>query len=531
MKIKQRIYGDALKSMRLPIVLHTAVTCAEGILTVFTASILGQFADSVFRLDFSLGAKNALSLAAALFAMIALLPAASLMANMSMLKYALVHDRMILGRFLDKTYDSILQYELGDIQNRLDWDPTELRCYLVEYFYKGLMIPVTLAFLLFSALRLSPVYTLIVFALSLLKLAVPLAVKKMEGRYEKENREYASQLRSLETEITTHPCQIVLCGLGNRFCEKAEKLYQIYFNRTESKSIRLSAGAKALSSFTGTFCTLGILLSGSLLAANGIVTPGTVAAMYGFSAVFNTLLENTGFLIRNTPVLKNTAERLAMFYEDAEDNAGAETDEIANLYCDALSYAYDKTQETAPSPAFSICRGEKTALCGANGTGKSTLMKVLLGLLTGYGGSILVNGRELSHLNPHRYRRHVAYAPQEPYLFEGTVLENIRLGNPGMSDARLLSLMGKMGIASLADKRVEPGNTGLSGGERQKISIARAVAKDADVLFLDEPGNNLDAGTLDWLCGFLRESRRTVVFISHDRQLTECADSVVELKG
>ena len=85
--------------MRLPILLHTAVSCTEGILTVFTATILGRFADSVFRLDFSLSIRSAVSLGLALFAMIAFLPAVALLANMFMLKYALVHDRMIIGRF------------------------------------------------------------------------------------------------------------------------------------------------------------------------------------------------------------------------------------------------------------------------------------------------------------------------------------------------------------------------------------------------------------------------------------------------
>ena len=74
MKIKNKIYADALNSMRLPILLHTAVSCTEGILTVFTATILGRFADSVFRLDFSLSIRSAVSLGLALFAMIAFLP-------------------------------------------------------------------------------------------------------------------------------------------------------------------------------------------------------------------------------------------------------------------------------------------------------------------------------------------------------------------------------------------------------------------------------------------------------------------------
>ena len=530
MKTKKSIYRDALSAMRIPILLHTAVSCAEGILTVITATILGQFADAVFRLDFSLSARSAVFLGIALLTMIAVLPAASLLANMFMLKYSLVHDRMVLGRFLDKKYDSILRYELGDIQNRLDWDPTNLRCYLVEYFNRGTMVLVTFVLLLFSAMALSPAYTLIVFVLSLLKLAVPLAVRKLEGRYEKENREYASQPRSLEAEITQRPCMVKLYGLGDAFRAKAGKLYRDYFERTEVRSIRLSAAAEAISSFTGTFCTLAILLSGSFLAAGGLITPGTVAAMYSYFAVFHTLLENMGFLIRNTPVLKNTAERLSLFYEDAEDTGGKEIDEIADIRCENLSYAYGEHQALS-QVSFSIHPGEKTALCGPNGSGKSTLMKIMLGLLTGYGGSLRINGRELSELDPAKYRRHIAYAPQDPYLFEGTVLENIRIGNPEMSEAALKSLLDQMGIGHLADHRVAPGSEGLSGGEKQKISIARASVRNTAFLFLDEPGNNLDKATLDWLCAFLRKSGKSIVFISHDDRLTACADNIVMLPG
>ena len=617
-KIKKKIYGDALYSMRIPILLHTAVACAEGILAVFTATILGQFADSVFRLDFALGMESALSLGLALCGMILFLPALTLLANVFMLKYSLVHDRMVLGRFLDKTYDSILPYEPGDIQNRLDWDPTRLRCYLVEYFDKGLMVPVTLAFLLFHALELSPVYTAAVFGISLLKLLIPLAVRKMEGRCEQETREYTSARRSLEAEITQNPCMVKLYGLGEAFGGKADRLYQDFFRQTQKTSIRLSAGAQALSSFTGTFCLLAILLSGSLLAAKGFITPGTVAAMYGYSAVFNTLFENTGFLLRNLPVLRNTADRLSMFYENAEENsehimeqndknkqnnftnkaireyvqknvknvstgttkntstgtaknastttakntstatakntstgttknASIETmknaaekaaiptdgtsndrNQITQLDCQNLSYAYGG-QQALSRISFSLRPGGKTALCGPNGSGKSTLLKVMACLLTNYNGKFLVNGMELREWDTWAYRSHIAYAPQEPYLFQGSVLENIKIGNPSLSDAAAQALMEKMGIGYLAQTPISPGNSGLSGGEKQKISIARAVASDRPFLFLDEPGNHLDGDTLDWLCAFLRKSSKTIVFVSHHERLTACADRQIWL--
>ncbi len=334
--IKKKIYADGLLAMCIPILMHTAVACVEGVLTVYAASVLGEFADSVFRLDFALGMKNVMLLGFSLFAMIALLPVLGLMANMLMLKYALVHDRMIIGRFLDKKYDSLLQYELGDIQNRLDWDPTELRCYLVMFFEKGVMVPVTLTFLLYHALKLSPLYTVVVLALSLLMLIVPAAVKKLEGRYEKEGREYASRRRSLETEFTSYPCMVKLYGLGEAYVAKADSLYQAYFQKTESRSIRLSKAAEAAASFAETFCLLAILFTGALLAAEGVITLGSVAAMYGYFAVFGTLLDNIGYLVRKMPVFKNIVERLTLFYEGAEEAA-----DPANTWADDLKQAMD----------------------------------------------------------------------------------------------------------------------------------------------------------------------------------------------
>ena len=118
----------------------------------------------------------------------------------------------------------------------------------------------------------------------------------------------SSQRRSLETEITQRPCMVALYGMGDAFCAWAERLYQGFFRQTESRSIRLSCAADAVSSFTGTFCTLAILLSGALLAAEGQIAPGTVAAMYGYSAVFHTLLENVGSRCPASPGQSCTAK-------------------------------------------------------------------------------------------------------------------------------------------------------------------------------------------------------------------------------
>ena len=132
--------------------------------------------------------------------------------------------------------------------------------------------------------------------------------------------------------------------------------------------------------------------------------------------------------------------------------------------------------------------------------------------------------REFSEIRMDSLRRQFAYAQQDPYLFEGTVRENIHLGNLQASDKEVEDVMERLGILALADRQITLGQKELSGGEKQKISIARAVLKNADILLLDEPDNNLDSQTLEWLKNFIRQSNKTIIYVSHDEMLSKAAD-------
>lgn len=527
--MKKQIYSDALRSMRIPIFMHTAESCLEGLLTVFTATIFGEFADSVFQFNFAFGMKNISRLVLSLFAMLVVLPVISLTANMFMLKYALVHDRMVIGRFLDKRYDSVQRLAVGDIQNRLDSDLCDFRITLVEFFWRSFMVPVTLVCLLCNALPLSPIYTLIVFSVSVIHLTVPAAVRKKEGRYDRETREYESDVRAYETEITNRPYTVKIYGLKGAFIERLDRLYRIFFVRTKVKSIRLRKLSEVLLSFTDIFCTLAILLIGSYLVAAEQILPGTVAAMYGYFAVFNTLIKNIEYLIRSFPLLRNLANRLEIFYEDSESSEGEMVESITGIRAENLSYAYDNHTAVNGRFLYGKRRRENGGL-RKNGSGKSTLIRLMLGLTKGYRGKLQMDGHELSKLNFDQYLDFVAYAPQEPYLFEGTVLENIQTDHFDTSKGDIEALMRKMGIGYLSERIVRANGNELSGGEKQKISIARAVMKNTSVLFLDEPDNNLDGETVRWLCDFIKKCDKTVIYVSHDPVLIFSADKVLMLE-
>lgn len=529
-KLHRKIYGDCIRATALPIVLYGVQECFAGILSVVTADLLGRFANAVFALDFAFGRENLGKLLLCIALTVGVCPMMMYVANYFMIKNSIAHDRMVLGRFLDKEYASVLRLEAGDIQHRLDWDPTNLRCYFVAAVTDSLYVVVTLVYLLICALAVSPLYTWIVFAISLGKLGVPVAVRKMEAWFDKKKREYSNTVGTYEDEIVRQPHAVRQYGVAEAMIARMDRIWVEHFAAVESKSIVTGRVTGGISGFLDTFCTFAVLLTGAVLAARGDILPGTVAAMVGYFGVFGSLMGKVSELIRDTPKLANITERMEIFYEDEEDLAGEDAPELREIRADGLKFTYVGSERAAfEGLSFVRAVDGKTAVCGANGSGKSTFIKILCGLLRPYSGSLTVDGLEFSKISPEKWREHVAYAPQEPVLFAGTVRENIRLGNRSATDAEVDAVLGELGMSDLAERVVEPGKSDFSGGEKQKISVARALMKNARLLILDEPGNNLDAATVAWLEDFLRKTTRSVVYITHDRAMEELADAVVRL--
>ncbi|HEX9204803.1 MAG TPA: ABC transporter ATP-binding protein [Candidatus Deferrimicrobiaceae bacterium] len=175
-------------------------------------------------------------------------------------------------------------------------------------------------------------------------------------------------------------------------------------------------------------------------------------------------------------------------------------------------------------PSLSVHGGETLAVIGPNGAGKSTLLLALATILAPSAGSVLFRGMPVgSGEAALPYRRRIAVTFQEPLLFDGTVAWNaeagLRLRNVPKAEAarRAGEMLGRLQVAHLSGRSART----LSGGEAQRVSLARAFAVDPDVLFLDEPFSALDPGSregiVDDLEAALRESGATAVFVTHDR--------------
>lgn len=189
---------------------------------------------------------------------------------------------------------------------------------------------------------------------------------------------------------------------------------------------------------------------------------------------------------------------------------------------------------------FSIKAGQKVALVGETGAGKSTLAHLLMRFLDPTEGRILVNGVALCRLDPDAWRRHVAWVPQRPHLFHGTVEDNLRLARPDATEAELWRALEQAHldhfVASLPQGlRTAVGESGarLSGGQAQRLALARAFLRSAPLLVLDEPTSSMDPELEAELQETTREllRGRSALVIAHRLNTVIDADQIVVLES
>lgn len=225
------------------------------------------------------------------------------------------------------------------------------------------------------------------------------------------------------------------------------------------------------------------------------------------------------FALLDTPV--PTAQRLS---SDARNAVGDFTI-WEQIHLNQVGFRYDDLQTPAlDSLDLQIKRGEKLAIVGPTGAGKSTLMHLLLGFIVPDQGRIMIGEQVLDPPSLTEWRKQITYLPQHPHLFHGTILDNLRLAAPDSSFEEIVEAAKKAGanefIKALPkgyDTEVGEHHSRLSGGQAQRIALARAFLKDSPLLLLDEPTANLDPESEHWIETALHElfAEKTVVVIAH----------------
>jgi ATP-binding cassette subfamily B protein len=204
-----------------------------------------------------------------------------------------------------------------------------------------------------------------------------------------------------------------------------------------------------------------------------------------------------------------------------------------------VSFSYASGEAVLNQVSFVAEGGQTTALVGPSGAGKSTVISLIPRFYDPAEGQILIDGQDISHITKRSLRQHLAYVSQQPYLFEGSIRDNIRYGRPEATDAEVeeaarLAYAHDFILAQAQGYDTPVGENGvtLSGGQRQRISIARALVRNAPILLLDEATSALDTESEAAVQKALDEamSGRTVVVIAHRLSTVVRADKIVVMQ-
>ncbi|MBC2396170.1 ABC transporter ATP-binding protein [Clostridium tetanomorphum] len=240
--------------------------------------------------------------------------------------------------------------------------------------------------------------------------------------------------------------------------------------------------------------------------------------------------------------LKLATEKLIGIYNHPEMSYKYEEVDFENydIQFDNVSFEYEKGENTINNLSFKAEEGTMTALVGPSGSGKTTITSLIARFWDASKGTIKIGGQDIKNINPDSLLKHISMVFQDVYLLNDTIYNNIKLGNPNATEEEVIEAARITNchefIEKLEDKygtMVGEGGSTLSGGEKQRISIARAILKDAPIVLLDEATASLDADNEFEIRKAIKKltTNKTVIVIAHRLNTIKDADQIIVLNA
>lgn len=274
----------------------------------------------------------------------------------------------------------------------------------------------------------------------------------------------------------------------------------------ELKKIKL---IRTLSFVQGTlinFCRSSILLLLLWLIFNNVVTLGQFFSLLFYSFfIFNPLYElsNVASQYQEAKASNETLDEILNMKPEDTTHRTKEISSVTDLSFENVGFSYgDANRPALDKINLTIKPGETVAFVGPSGAGKTSLIKLILGLYQPTSGRISVNDIDLSHLKPETFKQKISYVSQDTQLFAGTIKDNLLFVKPNASDAQCLEALEQSAAIAIISRgseglntRIGEGGLKLSGGEKQRLAIARALLRQPDLIIFDEATSSLDSIT------------------------------------
>lgn len=308
----------------------------------------------------------------------------------------------------------------------------------------------------------------------------------------------------------------------------------------------LSSSAVNLTHFFQQMATVGVVIYGVYLIIDGELSMGgLIACTILTGRALAPLGQLAATLTRYQQAMaayKSTDSMMALPQERPTGKAFLERPQLAGaIEFKKVSFRYPQQPIDALSDlSFKINAGERVAIIGRIGSGKTTIEKLILGLYEPSSGSILIDGTDHKQIDPADLRRQIGYVQQDTFLFYGSVKDNIMMGMPHADHPAVLRAATIAGVTDFVNKhpsgfdmQVGERGEGLSGGQRQSIAVARALLREPPILIMDEPSNAMDNTTEEIFKSRFGEwiENRTLIIVTHRASLLSLVDRIIMIDG
>ena len=407
-------------------------------------------------------------------------------------------NRMPMKYFESRTY--------GEVLSRITNDVDTLGQGLNQSITTIITSVATLIGVLIMMLSISPLMTLIAIVILPISMALISFVVKKSQKYFKDQQEYLGHINGQVEEV-----------YGGHLVIKAfnrEKDTIDEFNRTNEilyqsawKSQFLSGMMQPIMMFVGNLGYAAVALSGGLFAIRGTITIGDIQAFIQYVKNFTQPIQQIAQVINQVQSMAAASERVFEFLNEEEEDQTAENPADVSTVTgtvdfDHVQFGYNPDQTIIKDFSAHVKPGQKIAIVGPTGAGKTTMVKLLMRFYDVNSGSIKLDGHDVREFNRRELRDAFGMVLQDTWLFKGTIMENIRYGRLDATDEEVIAAA----KAAHADHFIKtlPGGyqmelnedaSNVSQGQKQLLTIARAILADNKILILDEATSSVDTRT------------------------------------
>ena len=410
---------------------------------------------------------------------------------------------LLFSKILRNNSRMVSEIGSGQVLSKLSNDLKSIEENYFDFYITLIDIGISFIGAIVLMLWYSPVLTMVAIALSILPLLVSIPASKEITRTEKnlskENADFMEFMRDTLSGYFVIKSFHAESELEGRFHEENIEIEKAkFFRRFAEENINL------LSTAASVVMRLGVFLFGAWLSlSNRHITPGIVLAFLQLLTFVITPIEKIPSLFANRKAARSLiAQTEELFYEKPDEQEKIEINTLRSaIEVQNLSFSYENTEKALQAISLTIHAGKKYAIVGASGSGKSTLFKLLTKYSNEYDGNILFDGIDLRNITYSSLSEIISEVQQNVFVFHDSIYNNICLYKK-ISEEKFDYVIRKSGLSSLIQQKGKNFSCGangskLSGGEKQRISIARALLRNASVLLMDEASSALDEKTAD----------------------------------